>query len=140
QFLGRDPRRDGRVCDFIPVQMKNGQHFSIANRIQELVGMERAHKRAGFGFAVPDYDSNDQIRIIKRCPECVRHAITEFSALMDGSGSFWSGVAADAAWERELLKELAHAIDVFALVWVDLRVRSFEIGIRKWCGSSVSGT
>ena len=58
---------------------------------------------------------------------------------MNGTGGFRRRVATDAPRKRELLEELAHAIDVFALIWVNLRVRSFEIGVRERRRSAVSG-
>src|SRR5262249_29429413 len=61
----------------------------------------------------------------------MRHAVAQFTALMDASRRFRSGVAADSAGGRKLLEEALHPRQVLALVRVNLGISSFEISIGK---------
>ena len=65
--------------------------------------------------------------IVEDRPVGVRDAVAELAALVDAAGRFGRGVAADAAGEGELLEEALHSRQVFALVRIDLGIRSFEI-------------
>jgi hypothetical protein len=50
---------------------------------------------------------------------------------VDAAGGFRGAVAADAAGEGELLEEALQPRQVLALVRVDLRIGSLEIGLRQ---------
>src|SRR5262249_60255474 len=50
---------------------------------------------------------------------------------MDTAGGFGSGVAANAAGERKLLKEALHPCHIFTLVRVNLRVGPLEVRLRQ---------
>ena len=39
QFLPRDPRKDGWICNLVSVEVQDRQDCSISNRIQEFVGV-----------------------------------------------------------------------------------------------------
>ena len=101
--------------------------------------MQRAHQRSGLGFAVADDHRHEQIGIVEGRPKRVRHAITQFAALVDRSGRFRRAVAADPAGKRKLFEELAQAVQVLRLVWIDLGVASLEIRIGQRRGRAVSG-
>ena len=58
---------------------------------------------------------------------------------MNGPRRFRRAVAADAAGEGELLEELAHPVNVFALVRIDLGIGAFEIDRRQDAGRAVPG-
>src|SRR5882757_7830006 len=61
----------------------------------------------------------------------MRDAVTQFTALMDASGRFRSGVAANSAGERKLFEEALHPGQVLALVGVNLGIRSLDVGLRE---------
>ena len=135
----RDAREDGRVVDLVAVEMQDRQHCAIANRIEELVGMPRGGQRRGFRLAVADHHRHQQVRVVIGRTEGVRHAVAEFAAFVDRAGGFRRAMAADAAGERELLEELAHAFRVLALVRIHLAVKAFQIGRRQDAGRAVAG-
>src|SRR5579872_687957 len=59
---------------------------------------------------------------------------------MDGSRSFGRAMTADAAWEREFVKELTEPIDILRLLGIDLRVRAFQIGRTEHTRCSMTRT
>src|SRR5882672_7557229 len=69
----------------------------------------------------------------------MRDTIAKLAALVDASGCFGSGVAADSAGERKLFEEALHPRYVFTLVGVNLGVRSLEIGLGQDSRRAVAG-
>ena len=82
---------------------------------------------------------DEQIGIVEGRAKRVRHAVPEFTALVDRPGRLRRAVAADAAGKRELFEELAQPVHVLRLVRIDLGVASLEIRIGQRRGSAVSG-
>src|SRR6185312_8324326 len=58
---------------------------------------------------------------------------------MDGTRRLRCAVTADTSRKRELFKEPAHALCILRFVGIDLRVCSFEIGVREGRRGSVPG-
>ena len=83
QFVMGNARKDCGIGDLVAIEVKDRQDGSIANRIQELVGMPRGGKRAGLGFAVPDHDGDDEIGIVKSRAVGVRDGIAKFAAFVN---------------------------------------------------------
>src|SRR5262249_25103135 len=67
--------------------------------------------------------------VVVHCPVRMRDTIAKFTPLMDTSGRFRSGMAANPTGEGKLLEEAQHSSQAFALVRVNLGIRSFEIGL-----------
>ena len=107
--------------------MQDGQHRAIARRVEELVDVPGGGQRSGLGFAVADHRGDDQVGIVERRAAGVREHVAQLAAFVDRAGRLRRAVAADAAGKGELLEELAQAFVVFALLRIDLGVRSFEI-------------
>ena len=123
QLVVADAREDGGVGDLVTVEVEDGQHGAVAEGVQELVGMPGGGQRAGLGFAIADHRGDDQVGVVEGGAEGVGEAVAEFAAFVDGAGGFGGAVAPDAAGERELFEELAHALLVLALVRIDLESR-----------------
>src|SRR4051812_29641928 len=102
--------------------------------------MPRRRERSGFGFAVTDHARDDQVGIVERRTVCVRETVAELAAFVDRAWSLGRDVASDLSGKRELLEEFPHPFFVFALVGIDLRVRSFEIGGADHARSAVAWT
>src|SRR5947208_2902420 len=81
------------------------QHCSIGDRIEKFVTMPARGERAGFSLAVTNHYQSDKVWVVVNSPVSVRDAVAKFTALVNASGRFRSGVAADSAGERKLFKE-----------------------------------
>ena len=83
QFLAADARQDGRIGDLEAVEMKDRKHRAIARGIEKFVGVPAGSQSAGFGFAIADDASDDQVRIVESRAIGVRQRIAEFAALVN---------------------------------------------------------
>ena len=99
------PAQHGRPGDLVAVQVEDGQHGAVADRVQELDGFPGAFERARLRLAVPDDGDGDEVRVIEDGAEGVREDVAELAALVDGAGGRDADVARDAARRRELAEE-----------------------------------
>ena len=127
--------KDGRIADLITVQVQDGQHSAIADRVQELVGLPRSRQRAGLSFTVANGAGNDQIGVIESSTKSMSDGVTQLAALIDGTRSLGCNVGGNTAGERELLEQFLHALFVAADVGIDLRISAIQIGV---CDEEVS--
>ena len=139
ELFVRDAGEDGGVCNLVAVEVKDGKDGSVADGVEELVGVPAGGERAGLGLAVADDYGDDEVGVVEGRAEAVGERVAELAALVDGAGGLRGAVASDAAGEGELLEELLHSGFVFALVGVDLGVDAFEIAVGEDGGSSVAG-
>src|SRR5208283_3657368 len=107
--------------------MKDGEHRSVPNGVQELADVPRSGQRPSLRLAVPDHRRDDQIRIVERRAAGVRQDVSQFSAFVDRTWCFRRAVAADAARERKLLEPLMQATFVFDLYRLANGIGPFEI-------------
>ena len=135
----RNTRKNGRVIDFVTVQVKDRQNCSVACRVQEFIGVPCGGEGACFCFAVADRYRCDEVRVIENCAESMRDGITEFAAFVDGTGGFRCNVAGNASRERKLFAQFFHAFIVLADVRIDFAVSSFEIRVCNKEVSAMSG-
>ncbi len=89
--------------------------------------MPRGRERAGLRLAVADRHRDQKVRIVEGGAEGMRDRVTQLAALVNGSRRLGRAVRADAARERELLEEGAHAFFILAFVGVDLGVGALQI-------------
>ena len=129
QLLRGDPGEDRGVGDLVAVQVQDRQHRPVAHRIEELVGVPARGERSGLGLAVADDAADHQIRVVERGAVGVRQRVAELAALVDRPRRLRRDVARDAARERELAEEPAHALDVLTDLGVDLGVGPLEVGV-----------
>src|SRR5262245_31529004 len=55
----------GRPGDLVAVEMQNGKHGAIADRVEELVALPASFQRTGFGFAVSDDAHREQVGVVE---------------------------------------------------------------------------
>ena len=72
QFVLRNARQHGGAGDLVAVQVQNGQHGAVVDRIEKFVRVPARGERAGLGFAIADDTSDEQVGIVQRRAESVR--------------------------------------------------------------------
>ena len=128
-----------RVVDLEAVEVHDGQHRTVRNGVEELVGVPSRRKRAGLRLAVADDGGCDEAGVIEHGAECVRERITELTAFVDGAGRLGRDVGRNAAREGELLAQSRHALFIFGNVGVNFAVGAFQIGIGDEEVTAVAG-
>ena len=83
QFLMLDPRQDGRVADLVAVQVQDRQHGSVADWVEELVGMPGGRQGACFRFAVAYDAGDDQVGIVERGAKGMAERIAQLATLVN---------------------------------------------------------
>src|ERR1035437_6297146 len=139
QLVLRDAGQDRGVGDLVAVQGQDRQDRAVAHRIEELVRMPAGRQRAGLGLAVADDAANEQVRVVECRAEGMRQRIAELAALMDGARCLRRDVAGNAAWERELAEQLAHALLVLRDARVELGVAALEVRVGDQSRTAVPG-
>jgi hypothetical protein len=129
QLVVADAGEDRRIVDLVAIEVQDRQHRPVGHRVEEFVAVPAGGQGTGLRLAVADHHEGDQVRVVVDRPIGVRDAVAQLAALVDAAGRFRSGVAADAAGERELLEETLQSRGVFAFFRIDLRVCPFEIGL-----------
>ena len=129
QFLPADAGQNGRVGDFISVQVQDRQHGPIVDRIEKFVRVPTRCQRSGLRLAITHHTSDEQIRIVKRGPIGVCQRIAKFPSFMDRAGSLGSNMARDAAGERKLREQPFHASFVLRDIRIELAVASLQIRV-----------
>ena len=81
--------------------------------------MPRCRQRPGFRFAVANHRRNDQVGIVERGSAGMREDIPQLASFVNGPWSLWRAATANAAGERELLKEIPQAFFVLTFFWID---------------------
>ena len=139
QLLVADAGQHRGVGDLVAVQVQDGQHAAVADRVEELVAVPAGGQRSRLGLAVADDAGDDQVGVVEGGPVGMRQGIAQLTPFVDGAGRFRSDVAGNAAGERELGEEPLHARLVLADVGIDLAVRPFEVGVGHQRRPAVSG-
>ena len=140
QLLARDPGKEGRVGDLVPVEVQDRQHGAVRRGIEELVGMPRRGERSGLRLAVADDAGDDEIRIVEDGAERVAERVAQLATLVDRPRALGRRVAGDPSRERELETELLEPRLVLADVGIDLAVRALEVRVAHDGRTAVSGT
>ena len=112
QLVLRDPREHRRVGDLVAVEVQHRQYGTVAGRVEELVRVPARRERTGLRLAVADHTADDQARVVERRAVPVRERVPQFPTLVDRAGGLRRDVARDAAGERELAEQPAHALGV----------------------------
>ena len=105
QLLVADAGEHRGVGDLVAVQVQDGQHTAVADRVEELVAVPAGGQRPRLGLAVADDAGDDQIGIVKGCAVGVRQGVAQLTAFVDRAGCLRGDMAGDAAGERELHEE-----------------------------------
>ena len=72
EFLAADAGQHRRVGDLVAVQVQNGEHAAVSDRVEKLVAVPAGGERTSLGFAVADDAGDDQIGIVERGAERMR--------------------------------------------------------------------
>jgi hypothetical protein len=102
QLFAGNTGKYSRAGNLVLVQVQDGQHHAVVDRVEELVGVPAGGKGAGLRFAIADDACHDQVWIVERRTERVRQRVSQFTAFVDRTRRLWSNVTRDAAGEREL--------------------------------------
>ena len=130
EHLGLLPGKTGEyagVGDLEAVEVEDGQHRTVGNGIQKLVGVPGSSQRAGLRLAVTHHAGSDEVGVVHHGAEGVGQRVAQFAPVIDGTGGFGGGGTGDAAGEGELLEELLHALRILADVGIDLTVRAVQV-------------
>jgi hypothetical protein len=95
QFLMADAGQHGRIGNFVPVEVQNGKHGTIGDRVKKLVRVPGCGQGTGFGLTVPHHVGDDEVRVVEGRPICVRDGVAKLppSWIDPGvSGAAWLGM------------------------------------------------
>ena len=99
----------GGVGDLVAVQVQDGQHRPVVDRVEELVGVPGRRQRPGLRLAVADHAGHQQTRVVERGAVGVGQRVAQLAALVDRPGRLGRDVAGHPAGEGELPEEPLHA-------------------------------
>ena len=139
QLAVADPRQHRWIGDLVAVQVQDREHGTVADGVEELVGVPACRQRAGLRLAVADDAADDEVGVVEGGPVRVRERVAELAALVDRSGRLGGHVRRNASGERELPEQLAQAGLVAADVGIDLAVRPLQVGVGDGGGAAVAG-
>ena len=105
---------DRRVGDLVAVEVQDRQHRAARRRVEELVRVPGAGRRAGLGLAVADDARDDQVRVVERRAERGGERVAELAALVDRAGHDRRQMAREAARPGEAADQPAEARAVAA--------------------------
>src|ERR1700737_1977758 len=94
-----DSRQDRGVCDLPAIQVENGKHGAVGDRVEELVRMPAGGEWARLRFTVPDHAEDLEVRVIEGGAVGVGERVAELAPFVDRSGGLRSIVAGEATRE-----------------------------------------
>jgi hypothetical protein len=139
QLAVSDPRQHGRAGDLVAVQVQDGEHDTVADRVEKLVRVPARGQGPGLRLAVPDDAADDEVGVVERRSVGVRQRVPELASLVDRPGRLRSHVGGDPAGEGELPEEPAQPLLVVADLRVHLGVCPLEVGVGDRRRASVAG-
>src|SRR5487761_1753249 len=98
--------------------MKDRQYRAVADRVQKFIRMPGGCQWPGLRFAVPHHHTCDQIGIVECRAECMRQAVSQFAAFVDGTWHLRRAMASKLAGKGKSAEEFQHA----GFVWTLLRI------------------
>ncbi len=129
EFGLRDAGQHRRVGDLVAVEVEDGEHGTVVDRVEELVRVPGGGERAGLRLAVADHTGDEQVRIVEGRAVRVSERVAELTALVDRAGRLRRDMTRHSAGERELPEQLPHARGVTGDVRVGLAVAALEPGV-----------
>ena len=109
QLVARDAGEHRRVGDLGAVEVQDRQHGAVVGGVEELVGVPARGQRSGLRLAVADDAADEQVRVVEHRAVGVHERVAQLAALVDRPRRLGRDVAGDAAGERELAEQHAHA-------------------------------
>ena len=135
-----DAGQDGRVADFIAIEVQDRKHSSVGDRVEEFVGLPCGRQGARFRFAVADDAGDDQIGIVERSPEGMAKRVPQLASLVNRPRCRRRNVARNPAGKRELLEQFFQPGLVLGDVRINLTPGAFEINVAHNRRTAVTGT
>ncbi|MNW51700.1 hypothetical protein D3C74_291920 [compost metagenome] len=129
-FLVRLTRQDRWVADLKSIQVKDRQHRSVRDRVDEPVGEPRSRKRSGFGFPVAYDDRRNEVRVVQNRACAMRKRIPQFPAFMNRPRRLRCCVGSNPAREGKLLEQLLHPLKILRNFRIDFRVAAIQVRVR----------
>ena len=136
-FLVAHRAGDRRIADLVTVDVQHGQDRAALRRIEELRAVPCRRRRPGFGLAVADDATDDQVGIVERRAERRRQGVTQFAALVDRAGNARVEMAGKPARPGETPHELVQAGVVQGQFRVEGVQAAFEIEVGEVGGRAV---
>src|SRR5438552_708468 len=102
-----DSRQQGGVCDLPPIQVQDGKHGAIRDRVEELVRVPACRQWSGLRFAVPDDAEDLQLRVVEGGAVSVRERVSQLAPFMDRSGRLGCVMACDAVGLQKLFRQFS---------------------------------
>jgi hypothetical protein len=140
KLLFLDSRQDGRVVDLVAVEVQDGQHTAILDRVEKFVAVPAGSKRTGLTLSVSNDCQGDGLGVVKDGTESVGERVSELAALVDASHHLRRHVAAVSTGEGELLEEALHAFLVLRSVWVSFAPDALEVEVGNEARRTMAGT
>ncbi len=104
QFVMGNARQHRGAGDLVAVQVQDGQHGAVVDRVEEFVRVPARGMRAGLRFAIADHAGDQQIGIVKGRAKGMRERIAQLASLMNRTWRLRCYMARDAAGKGELLE------------------------------------
>src|SRR5713101_7027845 len=104
EFPIRHPGKHGWIRDLVAIEMKNGQHRTIAYRVQKFIAVPARSQWPRFGLAVSHHATCEQVWIVEHGAASVHDRIAQFSPFVDGARSFGRRMARNSSRKRELFE------------------------------------
>src|SRR5260370_41164236 len=102
--------------------------------------MPRRCQWASFGLAVPDHNTHDEIRIVKRCAKRMRQTVPEFASFMDRTRDFWRAMTPQLTRKRKRPEQVLQPFCVLAFIGIDFEERSRQVRIGNRRRRPMTGT
>ena len=94
-----DPRQHRRIGNLVAIQVQDGQHGTVSDRVEKFVRVPRRGEGSGLGFSVTDHTGNDEVRVVKGRSIGVSNRVAEFTPFVDGAGGFGRNMAGNPTGE-----------------------------------------
>ena len=140
ELLVADAGQDGGVVDLVAVEVKDGQHRAVADRIEELVDVPRGGQRAGFRLR---RRPPPRRRSGRDCRRPRRRRARARSPARRPRG--WSRASPGVQWlpmppgKENCLKNSRRPVVVLALFGINLGVCALEVGGPRTPGAPCPG-
>ncbi|OPZ67628.1 MAG: hypothetical protein BWY83_02559 [bacterium ADurb.Bin478] len=114
------------IGDFIAVEVKDGQHHAIGDRVEKFIRMPAGGQGSRLRLAVAHHTAGDQIRIVEHRAKGMGQGVAQLSALVNRAGCFRRHMAGDASGKGELFEQFFEPFAVVGNVGIIFAVGAFE--------------
>src|SRR6202011_5626349 len=94
-----DSRQHRGVCDLPAIQVEDGKHGAVGDRVEELVRMPAGSEWARLRFTVPNHTEDLEVRVVEGGAIGMRKRVPQLAPFVDRSGRLRRIMAGDATRE-----------------------------------------